>query len=104
MLNGVTDLVMMKADVMNEFDAINICTGYEVNGQTTQDLTYETLSNPVKPIYKTLPGWNHSLEGVSDYDLLPEKLKEYTGFIEKTVGLSVNILSSGPGREETIQR
>jgi len=104
MLNGVTDLVMMKADVMNEFETINICTGYEVNGETTQDLTYETLSNPVKPIYKTLPGWNHSLEGVSDYDLLPEKLKEYTGFIEETVGLSVNILSSGPGREETIQR
>lgn len=104
MLNGVTDLVMMKADVMNDFDTINICTGYEVNGQTTQDLTYETLSNPVKPIYRTLPGWNHSLEGVSKYDILPEKLKEYTSFIEETVGLSVNILSSGPGREETIQR
>lgn len=47
---------------------------------------------------------NHSLVGVSDYDLLPEKLKDYTRFIEDTVGLSVNILSSGPGREETIQR
>ena len=104
MLNGVTDLVMMKSDVMNDFDTINICTGYEVNGQITQDLTYETLSNPVKPLYKTLPGWNHSLEGVSDYELLPAKLKEYTSFIEETVGLSVNILSSGPGREETIQR
>ena len=104
MLNGVTDLVMMKADVMNDFDTINICTGYEVNGQTTQDLTYETLSNPVKPIYNTLAGWNHSLAGVSDYDLLPAKLKEYTGFIENIVGLPVKILSSGPGREETIQR
>jgi adenylosuccinate synthase len=104
MLNGVTDLVMMKSDVMNDFDSINICTGYEVNGQTTQDLTYETLSNPVKPLYESLAGWNQSLRGISNFDLLPEKLKEYTGFIEKTVGLHVKILSSGPGREETIQR
>jgi len=102
MLNGVTDLVMMKADVMNEFETINICTGYEVNGEITQDLTYETLSNPVKPIYKTLPGWNHSLQSISDYNMLPVKLKEYTDFIEKDAGLPVKILSTGPGREETI--
>jgi len=104
MLNGVTDLVMMKSDVMNDFDTINICTGYEVNGETVQDLTFETLANPVKPLYKTLPGWKQSLAGISDYNLLPGKLKEYTGFIENTVGLPVKIVSSGPGREETIQR
>jgi len=104
MLNGVTDLVMMKSDVMNDFDSINICTGYEVNGQTVQDLTYETLSNPVKPLYESFPGWKQPLHGISNYDLLPDKLKEYTGFIENTVGLPVKILSSGPGREETVQR
>jgi len=102
MLNGVTDLVMMKADVLNNFDSIKICTGYEVNGQVSQDLTYETLSNPVKPLYNSLPGWKQSLQGISDYNLLPVKLKEYTGFIEETVGLPVKILSTGPGREETI--
>lgn len=104
MLNGVTDLVMMKADVMNDFDSINICTGYEVNGEKVQDLTYETLSNPVKPLYTACSGWKQSLAGISDYDRLPSKLKEYTSFIEKTVELPVKILSSGPGREETIQR
>ena len=104
MLNGVTDLVMMKSDVMNDFDTINICTGYEVNGETVQDLTYETLANPVKPLYKSFVGWKQPLHGISDYNLLPAKLKEYTGFIENTVGLPVKILSSGPGREETIQR
>jgi len=104
MLNGVTDLVMMKSDVMNDFDSINICTGYEVNGETTQDLTYETLSNPVVPMYESLPGWKQSLHDIRNFDLLPDKLKVYTGFIEETVGLPVKILSSGPGREETIQR
>ncbi len=104
MLNGVTDLVMMKSDVMNEFETINICTGYEVNGQTVQDLTYETLSNPVNPLYESFFGWKQNLHGINDFNQLPAKLKEYTGFIEKTVGLPVKILSSGPGREETIQR
>ncbi len=104
MLNGVTDLVMMKSDVMNEFETINICTGYEVNGLTVQDLTYETLSNPVQPLYESFSGWKQNLRGINDFNQLPAKLKEYTGFIEKTVGLPVKILSSGPGREETIQR
>lgn len=102
MLNGVTDLVMMKSDVMNDFDTINICSGYEVNGQITQDLTYETLSNPVMPIYESLPGWKKSLSGISDYNLVPENLKLYTDFIEKDAGLPIKILSVGPGREETI--
>jgi adenylosuccinate synthase len=104
MLNGVTDLVMMKSDVMNDFESINICTGYEVNGEMVQDLTYETLSNKVKPFYKPFSGWLQSLHGIGNYNLLPEKLKAYTGFIENTVGLPVKILSLGPGREETIQR
>jgi adenylosuccinate synthase len=104
MLNGVTDLVMMKSDVLNDFETINICTGYEVNGEIVQDLTFETLSNTVKPIYTPLPGWNQSLSDIHSYSMLPEKLKEYTDFIEKDAGLPVKILSLGPGREETIQR
>jgi len=104
MLNGVTDLVMMKSDVMNDFETINICTGYEVKGESVQDLTYETLSNPVTPVYNSLPGWKQSLEGIGNFDLLPENLKTYTSYIENAVGIPVKILSSGPGREETIQR
>jgi len=104
MLNGVTDLVMMKADVMNDFEEINICTGYDVNGKTEQDLTYETLSNTVHPIYESLPGWQQSLADINDFNLLPEKLKLYTDYIERAAGLPISILSSGPGREETIVR
>ena len=104
MLNGVTDLVMMKSDVMNDFETINICTGYEVNGENVQDLTYETLSNPVTPLYNTMAGWKQSLAGIGSYEQLPEMLKTYTRYIEDAVGIPVKILSSGPGREETVQR
>ncbi len=102
MLNGVTDLVMMKADVMNTFDTINICTGYEVKGQVVQDLTYETLANPVTPLYTPFDGWMQELKGISDFQDLPDKLKQYTSFIEADAGLPVKILSIGAGREETI--
>ena len=81
MLNGVTDLVMMKADVMNDFETIKICTGYEVDGQNVQELTFETLSKPVVPLYTSLPGWRQSLQGLDDFKLVPEKLKLYTQYI-----------------------
>jgi len=102
MLNGVTDLVMMKADVLNTFEGIDICTGYEVNGKVVQDLTYETLSHPVKPLYKTFEGWKQDLSAFSEYNMLPEKLRQYTQFIEADAGLPIKILSVGAGREETI--
>jgi adenylosuccinate synthase len=102
MLNGVTDLVMMKSDVLNDFESINICTGYEVSGSMVQDLTYETLSNAVTPGYIAMNGWKQTLQACDSYENLPENLKAYTRFIEKDAGLPVKILSIGPGREETI--
>ena len=87
---------------MNTFDTINICTGYEVKGQVVQDLTYETLANPVTPLYTPFDGWMQELKGISDFQDLPDKLKQYTSFIEADAGLPVKILSIGAGREETI--
>jgi len=95
---------MMKSDVMNDFVSINICTGYQVSGEIVQDLTYETLSKPVDPLYEVLQGWQMPTDGICDFALLPQKLQQYTAYIEEIVGLPIKILSSGPGREETIQR
>jgi len=104
MLNGVTDLVMMKADVMNDFSEVNICTAYELDGQDIPDLTFETLSRPVTPMYNKFKGWESSLEGLGNFGVLPDCLAEYIRFIEKTVKLPVKILSVGPGRDQTIIR
>lgn len=104
MLNGVTDLVMMKSDVMNDFETISICESYEVNGESTLDLTYETMGNPIVPQFIELTGWKQSLSAANQFDRLPEDLQKYTAFIEKAAGLPVRILSIGPGREETILR
>jgi len=104
MLNGVTDLVMMKADVMNDFAKVNICTAYEVDGKDIPDLTFETLSRPVTPIYAVKEGWQSGLEGISNFGVLPGQLSEYIRYIENAVRLPIEIVSLGPGREQTIIR
>ncbi len=104
MLNGVTDLVMMKSDVMNDFEKVNICTAYEVEGKDIPDLTFETLSRPVKPMYTTFKGWETSLEGLANFGVLPDQLADYIRYIEKAVKLPIEILSVGPGRKQTIMR
>ena len=104
MLNGVTDLVMMKADVMNDFSLINVCTGYESEGKIIHDLTYETLYNPVVPVYEHQEGWKCGLDGLDKSDSLPLNLNRYIRFIEQEVNLPVKIISTGPGREQTILR
>jgi len=104
MLNGVSDLVMMKADVMNSFKEVNICTAYELNGKDIPDLTFETLSHPVKPVYTVLEGWQTRLEGISNFGTLPNQLSNYMHFIENAVKLPIGIISVGPGREQTIIR
>ncbi len=104
MLNGVTDLVMMKADVMNDFEKVKICTAYKIDGMEIPELTFETLSGDVKPVYHTFEGWQTSLKGLTNFGVLPSKLSDYIRFIEKTVNLPIDILSAGPGREQTIMR
>jgi adenylosuccinate synthase len=104
MLNGVTDLVMMKADVMNDFAKVKVCTAYKIDGMENPELTFETLSGDVNPIYRSFEGWQTTLNGLTNFGVLPAKLSEYIRFIEKTVKLPIEILSAGPGREQTIMR
>lgn len=102
MLNGVTDLVMMKADVLNDFQSIKVCTGYEVKGEKINDLTYESMSCDVIPQYTLMDGWNESLVKAENFDQLPGNLSKYLDYIEHAVNLKVKLLSVGPGREQTL--
>ncbi len=105
MINGVTQLFMMKADVLNEFKEIKACTHYRLNDGTETDMfPYELTDHKITPVYKTLPGWNCSLDGLTEYEQLPGALIEYIAFLEETLGVPVNIVSTGPDRTETIIR
>lgn len=105
MLNGVTQLVMMKVDVLNIFEEVNICTQYELpDGSITEELPYDICDVDIKPIYKTFKGWNSSLENITDFNKMPEELKAFIAYIEKEVGVPVTYVSTGPDRTATVTR
>ena len=103
-MNGATSLIMMKSDVMNDFDTIRVCVGYRMNGQEIDYFPFEADADNIEPIYKDFPGWRTNVSKCKTYDELPIQLKNYIAFIEKTVGVSVDVISVGPDRAETIMR
>jgi adenylosuccinate synthase len=102
MLNGVTHLAMMKADVMDNLEQIKVCTRYAVEGDVTEKVTFEPVSNTVEPLYEILPGWNAGLRNYSAKEQLPKQFGDYLKYIEDHLKLPVTIISLGPGREDTL--
>jgi adenylosuccinate synthase len=103
MINGVTQLVMMKVDVLNIFDEIKACVAYKLpDGSITDHLPYDMNDTKVEPIYESMPGWNCSLEGMRKLDELPENLSNYVHFLENQLGLPINFISTGPDREAVV--
>ena len=105
MINGVTQLIMMKADVLNIFDEIQVCTAYEMpDGTITDQIPFEITDIKVKPVYETLKGWSCSLEGMRRFEELPAELSAYIKFLEKHLDLPINFISTGPDREACVLR
>ncbi len=103
MLNGVTELIMMKADVMDTFDTIKVATGYIVDGKPQDTVPYDTYAE-VTPVYQEFKGWKQPLSAIRDEKDLPAEFKEYIAFIEQQTGVPVTVISLGPDRDETIFR
>lgn len=101
-VNGVTELYMMKGDVLSGFDTLEVCTKYLYNGQEIDHLPYNIEPQNIQPIYVQKKGWKQDLTGMTTYEELPEELKEYISFIEQQVGVPVKIVSVGPDRTQTI--
>ena len=105
MINGVTQLIMMKVDVLNIFDTINICTHYKLpDGTTTDQVPYDLCDAGITPVYKEMNGWATTLENLHNYDELPEALSTYIGFLEAELGLPISFISTGPDRQAIIHR
>jgi len=104
MINGVTQLLMMKADVLSAFPIIKICTHYKlIDGTITETLPYEIVNQKITPVYTELPGWNTPLSGTSESGL-PSKLMDYVNFLEKALNVPISMISIGPDRTQTILR
>ncbi|MBN1252624.1 MAG: adenylosuccinate synthase [Bacteroidales bacterium] len=103
MLNGVTDLIMTKADVLSGLETFKVAVAYDIKGQQTTNVPFEFNQN-IKPVLKEFKGWKTDLSGIDLYDKLPQELKDYISFIEKETNVPVNIISVGADRKETIIR
>lgn len=103
MVNGVTEIVLTKADVMSDFDTIKVCTAYKVDGVETKRVPADTSVN-IEPVLTPLKGWKQDISQCKTYEELPQELKEYIQFIENEVGAKISIVSVGPDRNATIVR
>nr|WP_320118517.1 adenylosuccinate synthase [uncultured Marinifilum sp.] len=103
MINGVTELTMMKSDVMDDFDNIKICTSYNVNGKEVEHVPYE-MTEDIKPIYTEFKGWKTDMTSTTHENEFPEEFNAYIDFIEKETGVPVKVVSVGPNRAQTIER
>ena len=103
MIDGVTELIMMKADVLDTFDTIKVCTGYKVDGVETDQVPYDTYAE-IEPIYKEFKGWNKDLSQITREEELPFEFMNYVRFIEKELNVPISVISLGPDRVQTIFR
>ncbi len=105
MINGVTQLIMMKVDVLNEFDTIRVCTEYQLpDGTLTSNIPYDLCDDEVVPVYRDFTGWEQSLEGMRDFDAMPEALTNYVKYLEEELNLPIRFVSTGPDREALISK
>ena len=103
MLNGVTQLIMMKSDVLDGFDTIKACDAYEVNGQVTRDFPF-SIEQGITPIYTELPGWETDMTQFTCEEQFPKEFSDYISYLEQKLGVPITIVSVGPDREQTIIR
>ena len=103
MIDGVTKLIMMKSDVLDDFDTIKACVSYKVNGEVIDHFPFD-ISEGVEPVYVEIPGWKTPMSKMQSEDEFPEEFNNYLSFLEEELGVPVKIVSVGPDREQTIVR
>lgn len=101
MLNGVTQLIMMKSDVLDGFPVVKVCNSYRVNGVETRDFPYD-IEHGIEPVYTEMEGWNMDMTGITSPEQFPEQFKAYISYLEQELNVPITIISVGPDRKQTI--
>ena len=94
---------MTKADVLDGFENLSVCTGYKVDGKETSQIPFQMLRHPIQPLYTQLKGWNQVSSSITEEEQLPQAMKEYVQFINTKLGVPVRYISNGPGRDQIIK-
>lgn len=104
MINGVTKLIMMKSDVLDDFATIKACTAYRINGKLTEEMPYDLDAVDIEPVYEELPGWQTQMTAFRSETEFPEEFRNYIKFLETKLEVPIAIVSIGPDRTQTIVR
>ena len=102
MINGVTKIIMTKTDILDSLPELNVCTGYNVNGEEKNYVPFQMTQVKIDPIFKSFAGWETDITAMSKYDELPENMKNYIDYINKYLKVPVKFISNGPGRDQII--
>jgi adenylosuccinate synthase len=103
MINGVTKIVMTKADVLDTFKELAVCTAYKLNGKEGKIVPFQMDRQRPEPVYKKFAGWNTPSSAANSYAVLPDTMKTYINFINEYLGINIHYISNGPGREQLIE-
>lgn len=102
MINGVTKLVMTKADILDGLDELKVCNSYLVNGEEKNYIPFQMNRVKIEPVYKTFQGWKKDISAVSSYESMPAEMKGYIDYLNKFINIPVKYISNGPGREQIV--
>ena len=103
MINGVTKLVMTKADVLDAFEELKICTAYKINGEVTTEIPFQMHRLKIEPVLQSFEGWKTDITTLKKYDKLPQKMRDYVQFINEYLGVKTAYISNGPGKDQLIE-
>jgi adenylosuccinate synthase len=103
MINGVTQIVMTKADVLDAFDELSICTSYKIDGKESEQVPFQMTWNKIEPQYQNFKGWVKDITAIKLESDMPKEMQEYVQFINKNLGAPIRYISNGPGRDQIIK-
>ena len=103
MINGVTKLVMTKADVLDDFDTLDVCTAYNVDGEVVNEVPFQLTRHKLEPVLSSFPGWKKDITAMTAFAELPANMKEYISFIDNSLKVKVSYISNGPARKQLIE-
>jgi adenylosuccinate synthase len=104
MINGVTKLVMTKADVLDDFEKLEMCTKYRISGKETEEIPFQMLQQAIEPVLSSFEGWKKDITTTKDFESLPDEMKRYISFIDSYLKVKVSYISNGPGRSQLIEK
>ena len=102
MINGVTQIIMTKADILDELEELNVCNSYKVNGKEENYVPFQMNKVNIEPVYKNFEGWKTDITNIASYEALPLKMKNYIDYLNNFLKVPVKYISNGPGRDQII--